>query len=245
MTDHRPPLLIIGSDLDSIDLPNFFQSNHQIQTEFSLTENKYQNLKRIEIVYGGMTFEVEQFNKNQTQQILGKYCTNTLFSAPAEKGVESIGLWPSNHLASGKHLRSINSALLNIAKMLGQNLSVSQIGWLPANHCLEFGHFVEAVDDYLSGGPTPILLQIAIAKKKDKTLETQGLSYFANQEIRLSYPLEMSESDAIKRLVRVCHDIAVNGNINKEFSTDGLVQGEKLNFKPSSDLTLLAVNITI
>lgn len=244
MTGHLPPLLIIGSYPKDFDLQSLLLTD-SIQKFISLNEDKYTDLDRYEIIADGMTFELELFSETETATTLKQNCTTTLFSSAANPNSQSIGVWLGENLQSGKHLPSVNRSLLGIAKLLGREASATHVCWLPAQHSLDFRHFEEAVEDYLAEGPTPILFQIAISKNEKGLLKTLGLSYFSGQEITLNQPISMSDSETIKRLVRVAHDIAVNGKIDNAIVTEGLDEGEKITFKPSHDLSNLSVEITV
>ncbi|GAB5488687.1 MAG: hypothetical protein Pars2KO_22570 [Parasphingorhabdus sp.] len=242
MTRHSPPLLIIGAFTETFNFLDLLQTD-TIQSHILLTKGKYADLDKAEIVFDGMAFELEFFNQTETDRLLQENTLSTLFSSPAAPNSMSIGIGLSEHIENGKHLPSINQALLKVAQLLGKQSSASHIGWLPARQSIDFGHFSEAVDDYLSGGPTPVLIQIAITKDEENILQTQGLSYFANQEVTLTTPFGMSDSEAIKRLVRISHDIAVNGKIESKLETKGLAEDELLSFIPSADKSKLAVTI--
>ncbi len=243
MTGNTPPLLVIGFYPDSFELSTLLQSD-PIRSELSFNTEKYAGFDRHEIIADGMAFELQLFSEAETQNMLQQNSVTTLFSSAAKPNARSIGVWLGEHLISGKHLPSINRTLIRVAKLLGQSVSATHLGWLPAQQSIDFEHFEEAADDYLTGGPTPILFQIAITKSSDRIIETHGLSYFSDQEITLTIAPKMNESEAIKRLVRICHDITINGKIEQQIVVDGLVEGEKITLKPSSNLTSVAVSIS-
>jgi hypothetical protein len=243
MKDHLPPLIIVGSFPDTFSLSDLLQSS-LVEKNICQTKEKYPDLDRHKIITDGMVFELDLFSEEETENILNQNCGATLFGTAAEKGSAGIGLWLGEHLENGRHLPSINRALLKVAKILGQAVSATHICWHPARQSIDFGHFEEAVDDYLAGGPTPILIQIAITKNTDSALQTQGLSYFSNQEITLAETPNLSESEALKRLVRISHDIAINGKIDNVLEVDGLDKGERITFKPSRDSSELAIKIS-
>ncbi|MEP2988795.1 MAG: hypothetical protein ABJL11_03710 [Parasphingorhabdus sp.] len=205
---------------------------------------KYVGFDQYEIISDGMTFDLKLFSEAETQNMLQQNSVTTLFNSAAKHNSKSIGIWLGDHLKSGKHLPSINRALIRIAKLLGQSVSATHLGWLPAQQSIDFEHFEESADDYLTGGPTPILFQIAIIKSGDRTMKTRGLSYFSDQEVTLRTAPNMNESEAIKRLVRICHDITINGKIEQKIVVDGLVEGEKITLEPTSNLTNVTVSIS-
>lgn len=243
MAGNPPSLMIIGHFPDSFDLSMVLQSV-SAGSDLFFNEEKYAGFDRYEISVNGMVFELQQFGISETQNLLRQCNVTSIFGSPANCRSKSIGVWLGDHLKSGKHMPTINRTLLRVGKLVGQAVSATHVGWLPAHQSIDFEHFEETVDDYLSGGPTPVLLQIAIAKSDDKKFKTVGLSYFANQEVALVPPPGMIESEAIKRLVRICHDIAVNGQIEQELEIDGLSEGERITFKPSPNRSSLAVTIS-
>lgn len=243
MVEDSLSLVIIGHFPDSFELSAVLKSV-SASSDIYFNEKKYAGFDRYEISVNGMAFELQQFGMFETQKLLKQSIVSSIFGSPADCQSKSIGVWLGDHLKSGKHMPTINRALLNVGKLVGQAVSATHIGWLPAHQSIDFEHFAVSVDDYLDGGPTPILLQIAIKKSDDQELRTLGLNYFANQEVVLVPAPGMIESEAIKRLVRICHDIAVNGRIETELETDGLHEGEKICFKPNADRSNLAITIS-
>ncbi len=242
MINDLPPLLITGHFPGSFDLQKLLQKD-SVRSVAILNEGKYPGLNQFEVIANGIAFELQLFDEVETKNVLQENCTETLFGSAPKPGTKSIAVSLSDNLISGRHLPTINRALLAIAKLLGREVSASHISWLPAQQSIAFEHFEEAVDDYLAGGPVPVLIQIAIIKSPDGNLQTWGLKYFSDQEIILQPAPDMNDSEAIKRLVRISHDIAVNGRIDNELEADGIAKGERISYKPSSNFTELAVKI--
>jgi len=242
MQGELPPLMIIAPYSDSFDLKMFLQSK-RVQKHGNRLGGKFPSLNKFEIIADGLSYIVQLFDIDETNGILESSCSTTLFSANPKEESISLGISLGEHIEDGKHLPTINRALLNLAKCLGEELGATYIAWIPAEHSIDFEHFREAVADYLAGGPTPVLVQIAIISNENEILRTRGLTYFSAQEIELEFPTNMSDGEAIKRLVRICHDISVNGKIDNKIESEGLDTNERIFFEPSHDLKNLSVKI--
>ena len=75
--------------------------------------------------------------------------------------------------------------------------------------------------------------------------ETTGLDYFTSQEIRLETPVDFPANEAVKRLVRIAHDIATNGKVDSKIEIPAMARSEKLLFRPSEDGRYLNVSIDL
>lgn len=236
------PLLIITLLPKSFGLEDLEQSS-AVSNIALINRDSFEGIDQVEALVDGMAFIIKVNNTDDTANLVKENCRTTIFGESVGVGKSSIEISPGPHLQSGKHIPAVNKALLQLANVVGEELSASHILWLPAQQSIGFDHFSEAVRGYLDGGPTPILVQIAIEKSEDRCFHTRGLDYFSDQEISMNAPEAMSDSDAIKRLVRISHDIAVNGKVDNRLVANGLEKGERISYRPSPNLKELKVEI--
>lgn len=186
-----------------------------------------------------MSLIAEIKNKNDTINIVRQVCDNSIFGDTIANNPISIGTLFGKHLKSGKHNTTVNKALLRLTQAIGETVSATHITWLPAQQTTGFGHFSDAVIDYVEGSPIPILVQIAISREENGHFQTRGPNYFAGQEIALVAPTNMADNDAIKHLVRIIHDISVNGRIDNKLDVGEFEQGEVISYHSSPNFSNL------
>jgi len=156
---------------------------------------------------------------------------------------DGITIEPSDALGPGRHLKAVNRALIHLANLISQAVNAKAIIWKPAWHMIGADYFNSTVQDFINDGPLPILALVRIDEDEHNIFQTTGMAYFADQEIRLHAPDNLTRQGALKRLVRVCHDISVNGKISETIKTPGLEDGENIIFEPSKDAKLLSMTI--
>jgi hypothetical protein len=114
--------------------------------------------------------------------------------------------------------------------------------WHPANIVSGFSYFSEAVIDYMSGGAFPVLALVNFKAEDDGTINSRGLALLSGQELQVASN-DMGQSEAILRVARVAHDIAINGAVNKAVKLAGIVPDEILDLQPVPESGLLRMNI--
>ena len=244
MMQVNPPLLVIAALPESFNLSELeFSGNQKNQTV--INQVKFQELQIVEVVLNGMAFILTHYTAEETRENFGIAQLETIFSERPKEKAASIGLTFGENLTSGKHVPAINQALLKLAAMVGESVSASHIAWLPAKQNVDFNYFLEAVDEYVAGGPMPALVQIKVEEKGNGLFVTTGLEYFSGQEIHLQAPAGFPATEAIKRMVRISHDIATNGKIDNDIDTAGMVAGEQISFRTNANGSRVLVEITL
>ncbi|QTD56429.1 hypothetical protein [Parasphingorhabdus cellanae] len=242
MMQDNPPLLIMVPLSDSFRLPDLTLPD-DVANRVILNRSKYPDLKSIEAVVGGMSFHLTHHLAQDNFQHFSADKLNHIFCIAPESPMSAIGITLSEHIANAKHDSTINRTFLELARIIGKALNATSVIWQPAKLHIGFEYFAEASQQYITGGPFPVLIQIAISESSDGKFQTFGLSYFSEQEIRLSAPTDYPANQVIKRLVRIAHDIATNGRIDTATEAQGFVPGETLSLSPSADLSIVDIAI--
>ncbi len=236
------PLLIMADIPPTFRLADLSVSG-KMSEGISLTPSQYQSRDRLEVMTGGMGFELIHYSAEEISQNLSIADLEHIFCEAPEKRLAGIGIKPGKDIGAARHSDTVNRALLKLARYVGQSVNARTIVWRPAGLHVGFDYFVGSTDHYISGGPFPVLSQIAISETAKGEFETSGLSYFSGQEIRITSPDGYEPNEVVKRLVRIAHDIATNGKIEKKIETDGFVRGEKLLITPQTDGSMVEVAI--
>ena len=238
------PLLVVAKLDDDFRLFNLAE---QLKSEGQTTYTQQANsaYEQCEVIWDGMSFLFSRYtpadlnNGFEIETLANSFCKKPVADSSA------IGIALGENIKSGKHVATINRALLQLAILTGDIVNASHVSWLPARHNIDFGFFVEAANDYIAGGPVPALIQVAVNKSSDGALHTTGLDYFCGQEVVFQAPTHFPENESIKRLVRIAHDLATNGPIDNNIETSGLDAGETIRFQPSRDSKYLSVEIIV
>lgn len=144
--------------------------------------------------------------------------------------VISIGL--GNHLAGGEKVPAILKAMLSAAAGIGQITDAFAVIWMPARTISGFEYFARAVTEYDQGGVFPVLALVNFKKDDDGTIRSTGLDWLAGQEMCVA-PTGFSETEMMRRVVRIAHDIAVNGPVTTDTGLDGIEENETVELRPS------------
>jgi hypothetical protein len=178
-----------------------------------------------EVVYRGVTFRLTiSQDVPELAGIKKIFCNLDASSIGC-----AIGLELSDHVAGGERIPAIIQALLGAGQKLGTSLGAVGAVWHPANIVSGFDYFSEAVADYLGGGAFPVLLMVNFRAGHDSMINSTGLSFVSGQELQIAGG-GMEQNEIMRRVVRVAHDIAVNGSIQAGTKLSGIEVDEVLEF---------------
>ncbi|MEO9600745.1 hypothetical protein [Parasphingorhabdus sp.] len=238
----EPPLLIIApmaSDFDLAQLPWAEATGEKISANLS----KFKEFEMVEVIVDAMPFLLSRHTPTEIDQRLKAEKCDLLFCDHPSSDESAIGIAVRDNLSSAKHLLEVNRRLLSLAKWIGARLDATSAAWMPSRRLASFSYFQESVSQYLADGPFPTLFQTSFSELDNGCFVTNGLHYFAEQEIHLTAPLSYSISDVTERLVRIIDDIANHGRIEVPSRSKGMIEGETLIFLPSHDLKQVDIEI--
>jgi hypothetical protein len=119
------------------------------------------------------------------------------------------------HVPGGNAIPPIAAVMLRLGALFIDKLQPSAVLWAPANILSDPEYFAEAVSDYGNGGAFPVLPTVDFMfNASDNMLQTNGLAWFAGQELEL-HGAHLGKNDVMHRAVRIVHDIATNGPVTK------------------------------
>ncbi len=242
MVQQNPPLMLMVPVADTFRLSDL-KLPDEVATRVTLNHSKYADLDVIEAIVGGMSFNLTHHAAQDVFQHFSAKKLNHIFCSAPASPIPAIGIALSDHIANAKHDSTVNRTFLELAWIIGEALNATSVIWQPAKLHIGFEYFSEASHQYITGGPFPVLIQIAISENPKGTFHTYGLSYFSGQEMRLSAPAGYPPNQVVKRLVRIAHDIATNGKIDSQTEAQGFVPEEMLTLTPSKDLSVVDITI--
>ena len=218
----------------SLSLHSLFETD----TELSVAHNGLKFGSATNIVFQGVSLVVSVGRHNQDLSKLKSVFCN-LEPSLILSGID-IGL--GEHVVGGERVPAIMQALLGLAQKLGSALNAQGLVWHPANIVSGFSYFSEVISDYLAGGAFPVLALVNFKADSDRVISSTGLAYLSGQELEVANSA-MDQAEMMRRVVRVVHDIAVNGPVTEAVKLDGIESGEVLELLPLIDGELLEMKL--
>lgn len=238
----EPPLLIIAPLADDLDLAHLPWCE-EAAVKIAVNRAKFRNLEMVEVIVHAMPFLLSRLTALETgQQITAGRCEPLACDLPSA-GESAIGIALGDNLTSAKHLPEVNGRLLLLGKWIGESLAATTVGWLPSRRLISFASYAEGVDQYLADGRFPSFFQTCFSEVRSGHFVTSGLHYFADQEIRLTAPVDYSLVMVTECLVRIIEDIAAHGKIDRPARSAGMFRGETLIYTPSDYLGHVDISI--
>lgn len=224
------PLTLLMGD-DPVEVLARLRPLLEADTEFTLPHTGAQHASSFEIVYRGVSLQLAIGAPIEGMAGLKNIFCN-LDPASIRSGID-IGL--GDHVAGGERVPAILQGLLGLAQILGSSLGAVAVMWHPAQIVSGFGYFSETVSDYLAGGAFPVLAMVNFKGEADETINSRGLSFLAGQELQI-VARGMEQSEMMRRVVRVVHDIATNGPVLEAVKLGGVEPGEVIELQPEAGL---------
>lgn len=138
------------------------------------------------------------------------------FSAPPEPfDYEALLLAPGHHLAGGERTLPVARALLGLARDLVDHFAeLEGVIWPPSASAIGDQFFESVVTAWFEGGPFPALGLTAFRETTDGALQTEGLSFWIDQELRIEPPLSLDKVSATRIGVRLVNQLVLVGGID-------------------------------
>ena len=149
-----------------------------------------------------------------------------------------ISIQLGSHLESGETVPAVVKGMLTAAVEIGQITAAFAVMWLPANTLSGFDYFARVVAEYNHDGIFPVLALVNFKKASDGFIHSTGLNWLAGQELVVS-PSHLSDSELMRRILRVAHDLAVGGSMTSEHELVGLESDEYIILTPQSAVRTL------
>ena len=128
--------------------------------------------------------------------------------------LEAITLKPGPHLAGGATMQPVVRALAGLTARLTGLSKTAAVVWHPAR-CWSLPHqFRDSVDRWLSGGVFPAFSLAALGPMPDGGMQSEGLSLFTGQELRLEPELLQDRAAGGRIGLRLLHWLAERGAID-------------------------------
>lgn len=195
--------------------------------------NDPEALRWVELLANGLTFDLEGLRPGQPEPTppLGH-----IYGLPADFSpgmLETLTLRPGPHLRAGGTMLPVVRGMAWLTARLAQMPFVQAVAWHSARTWCSPRHFSESVIRWAEGGPFPGLGLTALAPTPEGGLQSEGLSLFTGQELRLDPRLVTDRAAGARLALRILHWLVENGRLEQMVTLAG-PGGEPLVLDPST-----------
>lgn len=148
--------------------------------------------------------------------------------------MEAILLQPGPHLTEGAAMPPVVRSLAWLTARLADLPGTRAVVWHAARCWCEPAHFRDSVLRWIEGGVFPGLGLASLAPMPDGGMQSQGLTLFAGQELRLEPELAEDRAEGAKIALRLMHWLVEHGPLDGPERATG-PGGQALRLEPSSN----------
>lgn len=153
---------------------------------------------------------------------------------------EGVTLSPGPHLVSGGPMVPVLRCLAWLAAELTGLEGLVAVAWRPARTICGPDYFRDAVTRWIAGGAFPGLGLTALVPQPDGALQSEGLSLFTGQELKLEPDPATDQQQAARVALRLLHWLVENGRVEQTVSLTG-PSGETLLLEPDAEAGIVRV----
>ena len=189
----------------------------------------------LEVNMGSLTFDIIGLAPGNSVPIPA-FAKNSDLNLP-EHTPDAFAIWvaPGPHLSGGSYALPILRGLLLLGSKLGSGLEgLRAYGWPPSGKLTAPDIFETEAESWAMGGLFPTSILISLKREVDGGLQSNGLSIFTRQELRLEPDLVDGSDDAGRLALRLVDQLVALGTVEvvEEFAGP---DGNTLRLTPSSN----------
>lgn len=187
----------------------------------------------LELLINGLAFDLSGLGGGHPAEAFAVRHTFGIEDAqPGE--LETVALGAGPHLAGGEAMLPIVRSQLALALQLAQLPGLVAVGWAPARTRMAGDYFAAIVSAWLEGGAFPALGLTALVPSLDGGLQSEGLTFFTRQELRIEPDLAEDRVHATKLAVRLINQLVGQEAVDRRFEFIG-PDGALLLLEPSAN----------
>lgn len=169
----------------------------------------------IELVFNGLSFDLLGLSTGDPAafpEIEHKFGLDDL---PQNDQFEAVLLRPGPHLQGGARTIPVMKAMVTVARDLNQHFkSIEAVVWPHSKSAIGRAFFDSISTAWVEGGPFPALGLTAFEKTPDGAIQSRGLDFWLDQELRIEPPLSSDEVSATRLGVRLINHLIILGGID-------------------------------
>jgi hypothetical protein len=193
----------------------------------------------LELLVSGLTFDLCGLAPAAPLQPPQRRYEFGLERLGVDSGLEAITLVPGHHLTGGFAMIPVVQAMLGLAGHIALPLAVEAVCWHPARSWMDPQYFSRVALGWLSGGAFPALGLTAL-EHTGEGVRSEGLTFFAGQELLVERRRGEAAADTAKLAVRFIDYMVSNGPFRREIDFEG-PDGAPLRVSPSEYGKLVTV----
>ncbi|MEO0690182.1 MAG: hypothetical protein AAFY51_07750 [Pseudomonadota bacterium] len=195
----------------------------------------------VELLREGLTFDLMGLAPGSSYDLPACDHLFDLETLPTAFRTEALYLTLGPHLTGGQRSLPVIRGLLEIARDLVHHFEeLEAVIWPPSRSAIGRVHFDSVATAWLEGGAFPAPGLIAFKPAIDGALETEGLDYWIDQELRIEPPLSNDRLSATRLAVRLVNRLVILGNLRDSERMAG-PDGRTLVLRPSENRKFVRV----
>ena len=191
-----------------------------------------QAVRWLELLANGLTFDLEGLRPGDSQPLPSRAYLYGLPASFPEGQLEAISLRPGPHIAAGGRMMPVIRGTAWLTARLAALPKVQAVAWHPARTWSGPQYFRDSVLRWVEGGAFPGLGLAALAPTPEGGLQSEGLTLFTGQELRLEPSLMVDRANGARLALRLLHWLVENGRLDRQVTLSG-PSGEPLLLAPS------------
>ncbi len=160
---------------------------------------------------------------------------------PDVRDHEAMTLRPGPHVADAEKSMPVIRTMMALACDLVRHFDdLLAVGWAPAGSVIGRRFFESVTTAWLDGGPFPALGLTAFVEAPDGALQSVGLSFWIDRELRIEPPLSADRVAATRLAIRLVNHLVLIGGLEADDHITA-PDGTRLILRPSRERALISV----
>jgi hypothetical protein len=196
----------------------------------------------LELLFGGMTYDLEGFAPGDSVSMPYSENTYDLKRAPSASDHSALLLRPGPHLSGGHKTIPVLRGMVAVARELIIGFpEMRAVIWRPARSAMGVRYFESIASAWLDGGPFPALGLVSYRATMDGGLQSIGLGYWLDCELRIEPELASDKVYATRLSTRLVNHLLSVAEIDQE---QGLItsDGQRILLRRSRNRSFIRVS---
>ncbi|MEE4154119.1 MAG: hypothetical protein V2I27_08160 [Erythrobacter sp.] len=170
----------------------------------------------VELLREGLTFDLAGLAPGRTNPFPAIRHRFDLDATPASAAFEGIQLVPGQHLAGGERSVPVVMGLIGLARDIVHHFEeLAAVVWPPSASAIGRRYFESISTAWLDGGAFPALGLTAFRETEEGALQSEGLGFWIDQEIRIEPPVATDKVAATRLGVRLVNQLILVGGVEQ------------------------------
>lgn len=195
-------------------------SDGQAVEHAGVAEQQTDDFVWLELLREGLAFDLTGLAPGEALSLPAVSHRFDLDELPTATRYEALQLAPGHHLSGGERTMPVVKGLVGLARDLVHHFDdLLAIVWPPSASAIGQRYFESVTTAWLEGGPFPALGLTAFKDTIDGALQSEGLDFWIDQELRLEPPLSADKVTATRLGVRLVNHLVMVGGIEGDERT--------------------------